>query len=113
MPASTITRYQVRADARDEAERLMRAHADAVRATQPDASWSVYRDRRAPTTYVAVAHAVGPDAATRQQAAQEAFRSALAPLLDGAIDERELELVTSSDLQRRFRGPTRRPRSRR
>ena len=118
MAVYTIARYQVRPEASATAEQAMRDFADYVRRELPDSSWTTYREREAPTRFVAMARAddVAADARHRASPGMQAFAAAMAPLLVGEADPSELELVTSSDLQRRWKGPSerskRRPRPR-
>jgi hypothetical protein len=94
MPIYQIAHYEVRAGARDDAERAMHALAATIRTAHPDASWTAYRDPRAPSRYLAILR--GDDAAAAQ-----AFADALRPYLAGALDLARYDLVTSSDLARR------------
>lgn len=119
MPLFKIVRFEIGPDAQAEAENAMREFADYVRSELPQSSWISYRDRHVPTRYAAVVIDHDPDAAERHRKAPgtRTFLAALQPLLAGEPEETEYELVTSSDLQRRFRGPpkrkTGRPRPRR
>jgi len=105
MAVFKIARFQIRADARDEAERAMHAFATYVRTELPGSSWTTYRDPHAPTHYTAMSRADDARADERQRTAPgtQAFTAALSPLLAGEIEITECELVTSSDLQRRRR----------
>jgi quinol monooxygenase YgiN len=115
MAIQSIARFTIRPDAREAAERAMHAYADYVRKELPDTTWTMFRDPHTPGVYVAMSRA--DDAATdaRQQAAEgtAAFRAAIEPLLVAPFELTACELVTSSDLQRRFeprRGSRRPPR---
>ena len=100
MPLFRFHRYEIRSDARLEAERAMHELAAYVRAELPDSSWVAYRDRHAPHRYVAVSAAKDAAAEERQQRAPgtEAFLAALRPLLVDEAEPSAYELVTSSDL---------------
>ena len=106
MAVLTIARFEVRPEAHAEAERAMHEFASHVRTQLPGSSWTVYRDPRAPTHYTAMLRVDDVAAAARHRAATGplAFEAALGPLLVGAVEVVECELVTSSDLQRRHRG---------
>jgi hypothetical protein len=111
-----IEQFEVRADARDAAERAMHDYATYVRAELPDSSWTTYRDPHRPTRYMAIMRSTTAVAEERQRSAPgtHAFTTALRDLLAGAVDTAYYELVTSSDLapRHRERGPggRRRPR---
>jgi quinol monooxygenase YgiN len=110
MPLYTTLRFEVRAEAREEAERAMHEFASYVRGELEDSSFTIYRDPQSPTHYLAFVRATTPGADERHRGAvgTQAFMAALTPLLVGTIDERPCELVTSSDL-----APRRRPEGRR
>ena len=97
MAVYQLVRYQIRADARADAERAMHAHAAQVRDTLPDVMWTTYRDPHAPSHYVSLIRCErgAPDLAP--------FEAALAPFLAGSLEITDCELVTSSDLGRRHR----------
>ncbi len=100
-----LTRYTLRPDATLDAERAMHAYATYVRAELPGSMWTVYRDRGQPAAYVALARVEDARADDRERASPglAALQAALAPLLDGAPDVTEYELVTSTDLAPRPR----------
>ena len=105
MPVYTIARFEVRPDARLDAERAMHDFASYVRGELPGSMWTVYRDPQAPGRYLAFNRVEDPKADARQRDAPgtKTFTAALEPLLTSAIELTECELVTSSDLQRRHR----------
>jgi quinol monooxygenase YgiN len=100
MPMYALTRYEVRAEARDAAERAMHEHASFVRRELPDVSWTVYRDPVAPTRYTAL---VRSDDRAAEERHRKMFAAAFASYLVGEPEVSGAELVTSSDLQRRHR----------
>jgi quinol monooxygenase YgiN len=100
MAVYVISRFEVRPDARDAAERAMHEHASFVRQNMPAVMWTAYRDPAAPTRYTALTRAEDPTTAARHR---EAFAAALGPHVVGEIEVTGCELVTSSDLQRRRR----------
>ena len=110
MAVFSIARFEVRPEARADAERAIHEFASYVRQELPASSWTTYRDPHAPTRFMALTRADDPAADERHRAAPgtHAFLAALAPLLVGGIDRTEYELVTSSDLARRHH-PERRP----
>jgi hypothetical protein len=66
--------------------------------------WTAYRDATANRYYAIVrSDDRAADEKYRDAPGTQAFEAALAPLLAGEIETGELELVTSSDLQRRRR----------
>ena len=89
-------RFEIRADARDPAERAMHDLASRVRAKGPDTFFTAWREAGA-TRYLAL---------IREDEADELAR-AVAPYLTGDVALTRHELVTSTDLGRRHR-----PRSR-
>ena len=93
MASVKIARFAVRPEARMEAERAMHEYASLVRRTLRGTSWTTYRHTMVPT-YLAVMHTDDPDL--------PAFAAVLAPFVDGAVEQADVELVTSSDLQRRL-----------
>jgi quinol monooxygenase YgiN len=105
MPVFKLARYEVRPEARDEAERAMHELASYIRRELRDSSWTTYRDPDAPTHYMSLTIADSPAAEQKQQAAAgtKAFLDAMQPLLVGEIDVTAWQLVTSSDLARRRR----------
>jgi quinol monooxygenase YgiN len=115
MAVFEIARYEVRPEARVEAERAMFQFADYVRHELPGSSWTTYREPRAPTRYMSLRRADDATADDRHRDAPgtRAFLAALAPLLVGTVEVAEYELVTSSDLARRVRPDRRAPRPRR
>lgn len=105
MAVYTIARFEVRPDARDQAERAMHEFASYVRKELPDSMWTTYRDPRAPTHYISLIRADDPAADDRHRNAPgtQAFVTALYPLVVGEVEFTQLELVTSSDLAPRHR----------
>src|SRR5688572_8439827 len=105
MAVFKIARYEVRSDARLEAERAMHEHAAYVRRELPDAAWTTYRDSHAPTHYISLLRVDDrkADAGYQRAPGTEAFVGALDRLQVGALEVTEYELVTSSDLARRRR----------
>jgi len=105
MAVYTIARFEVRSDARDQAERAMHELASYVRKELPDSMWTAYRDPRAPTHYTAFIRADDPGADERHRNAPgtQAFVAMLSPLVVGEVEFTQLELVTSSDLAPRRR----------
>jgi hypothetical protein len=89
MPIVKMARFEVRPDARDEAERAMHAIANEVRAQQPDAAWTTYR---AGNDYVVILVGKG-----------SLFEDRLQPFATAPIEVNDCTLVTSSDLARRRR----------
>ena len=109
MPVYALVRYEIRPEARADAERAMHDFASYVRAQLPGSTWTVYRDPDAPARYVALVRDddAKADALRRAAAGTRAFEAALAPLLVAPPEIMGCELVTSSDLQRRFKPPRR------
>ena len=107
MAVFKLARFEVRPDARAEAERAMHEYATYVRKELPASSWTTYRDPRAPEHYISVIRADDRAADVRHRDAPgtHSFLAALEPLVTGTIEVTECELVTSSDLQRRHRRP--------
>lgn len=103
MPLYELARFEIRPDARAKAERAMHDFASYVRAELPDSSWTTYRDPGAPAHYISITVLANPAARQRHRSAPgtQAFLAALDPILDGALELTECELVTSSDLGRR------------
>lgn len=112
MAVYTIARFEIRPEARDEAERAMHAYASYVRSELPGSTWTAYRDPHAPAHYLAMIRAddATADAHRRDAPGTQAFDAALSTLLVGTVSVTECALVTSSDLQRRV---PREPRARR
>ncbi len=103
VPVFKLARFEVRADARLDAERAMFEFASYVRAELPDTSWTMYRDPAAPTHFTAITISKdgAADARAHESPGRTALLAALAPLLVGELETSDCELVTSSDLQRR------------
>lgn len=81
-------------------ELALHDHASFVRRELPGVMWTAYRDPDAPTRYTALLRIEDAKTEARQQTA---FTAALGPFLVGQVETTVLELVTSSDLQRRHR----------
>jgi quinol monooxygenase YgiN len=109
MAVYRLARYEVRPEARADAERAMHELASYVRRELPDVTWTVYRDPHAPTRFVALSRADNPtaDAGHRDTPGVKAFLAAITPLLAAPIEDSTCELVTSSDLAPRVREPKR------
>jgi len=105
MAVFTIARYEVRPEARADAERAMHEFASYVRRELPASSWTTYREPHDPSRFLSLTRAddVAADERHRNAPGTEAFLAALTPLLSGAIERAEYELVTSSDLAPRHR----------
>jgi quinol monooxygenase YgiN len=103
MPVFKLARFEVRPEARADAERAMHDFAGYVRTQLTGSSWTTYRDPSSPTHYFSVITAEDAAAAERHRVAPgtEAFDAALQPLVVGDVERTDCELVTSSDLQRR------------
>lgn len=103
MPLFEIAQFEIRPEARVKAERVMHEFANYVRTELPDSTWTTYRDPGARAHYMAITIVNSPAARARHRSAPgtQAFLSAIEPLLDGAINITDCELVTSSDLGRR------------
>jgi len=97
MATYQLVRYEIRAEARADAERALHEHAARVRDSLPDESWTTYRDPDVPTRFVTFARGERGAVDTR------AFAAIVQPFLASALDVMGCELVTSSDLQRRHR----------
>jgi hypothetical protein len=98
MPVYRLIRFEVRPDARLDAERALHEHASYVRASLPKTIWTTYRT--APTRFVTYVRSNDPADGSK---ASRALFAALEPLVVGPIEDSECELVTSSDLQRRHK----------
>lgn len=107
MAVFQIAQFEIRPEARTDAERAMFEYASYVRQELPGIIWSMYRDPQRQQHYFAVHRAETPDHEQRRRAAAgtQVFTAALEPLLAGAIAVTECELVTSSDLAPRFKRP--------
>ena len=105
MPVYSLARFEIRPDARKEAEEAMHAYASYVRKELDHSSWTVYRDGDVPDRYVAMIRDDTPAAVERRRKAEgtKAFDAALAALAVGRVEVMRCELVTSSDLGRRPR----------
>ncbi|HEY5920559.1 MAG TPA: hypothetical protein VIV11_02760 [Kofleriaceae bacterium] len=105
MPVYTVARFQVRPEAREQAERAMHEFAMYVRKELDDSAWTTYRDPRAPNHYLSIIVADTPAADDRHRnaAGRQAFVAALNPLVVGEVELTQYELVTSSNLARRHR----------
>ena len=105
MPVYTIARFQVRPEAREQAERAMHEFASYVRQELDDSSWTTYRDPKSPASYLSVIRADNPAADQRHRNAPgtKAFVDVLYPLVIGEVEFTQYELVTSSDLARRHK----------
>lgn len=96
MPVFEVARFEVRPDAREEAERAMHEVASQIRRDLPNTFCAAYREAGAPNRYIAFFRR-GDDEGT------DAFVEALAPLAAGSVDVTRYELVTSTDLAPRHR----------
>ena len=105
MPVFKLARFQVKPEAREQAERAMHEFASYVRTELDDSSWTTYRDPKSPTQYLSLIIADSPAADDRHRNAPgtKAFVDALYPLLVGDVEFTQYELVTSSDLARRHK----------
>jgi quinol monooxygenase YgiN len=105
MPVFKLARFQVRPEAREQAERAMHEFATYVRKELDDSSWTTYRDPKSPTHYLSLIIADSPAADDRHRNAPgtKAFVDALYPLLVGDVEFTQYDLVTSSDLARRHK----------
>jgi quinol monooxygenase YgiN len=105
MPIFKLAHFEVRPEARDEAERAMHELASYVRKELRDSSWTSYRDPDAPNRYLALTIADSPAAEEKQRtsAGAKTFYDALQSLVVGTIEHTNWQLVTSSDLARRRR----------
>ncbi len=103
MPVYEVAQFEVRPETRVRAERAMNEFANYVRSELPDSSWTTYRDPGKPSHYMAITIAASPAARARHRSAPgtQAFLAAIEPLLDGAINITDCDLVTSSDLGKR------------
>lgn len=106
MPVYTLSRFEIRPEARKEAEEAMHDFASYVRKELDLTTWTVYRDGDEPGRYIAMIRDETPAAGERRKKAEgtRAFEAALAGFTAGKVDAMRCELVTSSDLQRRHRG---------
>ena len=93
-----LARFELRAD--QAAELALHDHASYVRRELPGVMWTAYRDPDAPARYTALVRIEDAKAEAQERAA---FAAALGPFLVGEVETTVLELVTSSDLQRRHR----------
>jgi len=105
MPVFKLARFQVRPEAREQAERAMHEFATYVRTELDDSSWTTYRDPKAPMHYLSLIIADSPAADDRHRNAPgtQKFVAELYPLVVGEVEFTQYELVTSSDLARRRR----------
>ena len=112
MPVYKLTRFTVRADAQEAAERAMHDYASYVRRDLAGYTWTVSRDPANPTQHTVMTRADSPDVETRSAAAPGtvAFLAALTPLLSAPPAVQDCALVTSSDLAPRSRPHDRRRR---
>lgn len=115
MAVYSLTRFEVRPDALETTERALHDYATYVRTNLEDSVWTVYRDPSVPTRFVCMLRAASLLAEDKRRKAPgtSAFIAALKPLLVSAIEDAEMQLVTSSDLAPRpSRLQGRRPRRR-
>ena len=100
-----IARFEVRPDAREQAERAMHDFASYVRKELPDSALATYREAAAPNRFISLIRADNATADERHRAAPgtKLFADALQPLVVGTVEFTEYELVTSSDLAPRHR----------
>jgi quinol monooxygenase YgiN len=111
MAVYKLARFEVRPEAREEAERAMHDFASYVRAELDDSMWTTYRDVDAPNRFVSMIRADNEAADKRHRDAPgtRKFVAALYPLLAGDVEFTQYELVTSSDLAPRPRKRGRTP----
>ncbi|HUS30098.1 MAG TPA: hypothetical protein VMZ53_16440 [Kofleriaceae bacterium] len=105
MAVYKLERFEVRPEARDEAERAMHAFAMYVREHLDDSMWTTYRDTSAPNRYIAMTRTndVAADQRHADADGTKAFVATLSALVIGDVESAEYELVTSSDLAPRHR----------
>lgn len=105
MAVFKITRFEIRPEVRDDAERAMHELASYVRKQLPGSSCAIYRDAKTLTRYFALLRSDNAAADERYAGASgtQVFTTALAGWLAGDVEVIDCELVTSSDLQRRHR----------
>lgn len=100
MPLYKYARFDVRDEARVDAERIMRELADRIRKELPGYSWTTYRDPASPSSFTSWIRA---DDARADERGDKLVREIVEPLATHGIVMTDCELVTSSDLQRRHR----------
>jgi quinol monooxygenase YgiN len=103
MAIYTLARFEVKPEAREQAELAMHEFASYVRQELDDSMWTAYREDDC--RYVALIRA-NTDAAVarhRESEGTQKFLATLEPLLTSKIELGHLELVTSSDLAPRHR----------
>src|SRR4051812_26992867 len=100
-----IARFEVRPEAREQAELAMHEFASYVRKQLDDSSWTTYRDPKSPTKFISliIADDAKADERHRNAPGTKTFVDKLYPLVVGTVEFTDCELVTSSDLQRRRR----------
>jgi len=104
MAIYTLARFEVKPEAREQAELAMHELASYVRQNLADSAWTAYREAGS-GRYVALLRANDDEAVHRHRtsAGTEQFLATMEPLLVGEIDLGDMELVTSSDLAPRHR----------
>lgn len=105
MAVYTLAHFDVKPEAREEAERAMHTFATFVRQELDGSQWTAYRDKGVPGRYVCVTRAEDGAEYQRFSAAvgTKALLATLEPLMTTALDQSEYELMTSSDLAPRHR----------
>lgn len=105
MAVYRLARFEVRPEARADAERALHELAAYVRRELPDVMWTTYRDPEVPGRFTTLVRAELPAADDRLRASpgMQALLAALEPLLVAPIEDARCELVTSSDLAPRPR----------
>src|SRR5262249_43664146 len=98
MPVFRILRFAVRPDARTDVEQAMREFALFVGLELEDSSWTTYRDRRNPNSYVTVITADDERAVEHQRTAGRSVQYArvLGSRLLTDVETRDYELVATS-----------------
>lgn len=105
MASYQLVTFDVRADAREQAERAMHDLAAYIRKELPGSMWTAYCDPALPTRFWCLLRTDSPVAAQKHRAAPgvKAFEEALAGIASSAVERADLQLVTSSDLAPRHR----------
>lgn len=105
MASYQLAHFDVRADAREEAERAMHELASYIRKELPGSMWTAYCDPAVPTRFWCLLRTDSPVAAQKHRASAgvKAFEQALAGFAASRVETSDLQLVTSSDLAPRHR----------